>query len=798
MDSRSHSARKRSRTAETTLAPSAPRSESTATATAIINTGTFTATKVLKTSHSRTSSTSASAGGSMSTSMSMSNPGNHHLLNEIDKLKTEITNVNSQRKIDKIQLTNKAKRLQRHILALEQDVQDSNELTQELEAIRDQKDLELERVTRMRDGLQQAYWDLKDGNGNDNGIEGDVVGLRNDLLLEQKKNEFMNEKVNALLVEIEMLKDLNGNQENVNVNVDPSSAVPTTPGKELTPADAAASSPSFTSLVSPAPPAVLSELNRTRVQLAEAERITRQQKRTMANLQSQADQMIQYRQAANNQKETVTKLESELKSVRRERDGLRVVEGRWVEMRKELLRYNLGSDILTVDSNIDTSGSVNDNTGVGVGTSKIDSENIPPEIATVMRKFQTLHQQVHKLQTETTSLRTKHDHAQNRIQELNEGHTKLQTDHQRSHDKQVECKSQLAKALMELRTIQKKEKVWKREAEGMRSLLDTYEQMEDNMAKQGKTKTEQQKFESVSASASSIGTSSVSVKYESKANTNATIQGLQLSLSTSQDEIKILKEQLETSNSEKDVLQTKLASLQSEHEAVRSKFIKLRSALMEAREKVSKAEDRAAKAETLAGKGSFSNSTTRVLHLPDNPLSKAIRTKYESEIEGLKAELLDMANLVNVGRSSTSADATVTAAAAANSNTSMLSSSDPALDAEKFSKRLKDQFREQISLFREGVHIITGYKIDMNLTDPDAPRFAVRSMFAERESDQLNLLWRKDKYGKLKSSMDILDSELAQLLFKEPSFEYMRKFSSLPAFTASVCLSLFEKQTLMI
>ena len=65
---------------------------------------------------------------------------------------------------------------------------------------------------------------------------------------------------------------------------------------------------------------------------------------------------------------------------------------------------------------------------------------------------------------------------------------------------------------MELRTIQKKEKVWKREAEGMRSLLDTYEQMEDNMAKQGKTKTEHIKFESVSASASasSIGTSSVS------------------------------------------------------------------------------------------------------------------------------------------------------------------------------------------------------------------------------------------------------------------------------------------------
>ena len=110
---------------------------------------------------------------------------------------------------------------------------------------------------------------------------------------------------------------------------------------------------------------------------------------------------------------------------------------------------------------------------------------------------------------------------------------------------------------------------------------------------------------------------------------------------------------------------------------------------------------------------------------------------------------------------------------------------------------MKDQFRNQIQLFREGVHIITGYKIDMNVTDPDAPRFTVRSMFAERESDHLNFLWRTDKYGKLQRSMDILDTELAQLLSKEPSFEYVKKFNSIPAFTASVCLSLFEKQTIM-
>jgi len=67
------------------------------------------------------------------------------------------------------------------------------------------------------------------------------------------------------------------------------------------------------------------------------------------------------------------------------------------------------------------------------------------------------------------------------------------------------------------------------------------------------------------------------------------------------------------------------------------------------------------------------------------------------------------------------------------------------------------------------------YKIDMNVSDPDKPRFVVRSMFAERETDQLNLLWRKDKHGKPRASMDILDTELAQILSKEPAFEYMKK-----------------------
>jgi hypothetical protein len=50
---------------------------------------------------------------------------NQHLLNEIDKLKSELSKVQSQRKLDKIQADNNDKRLKRNIITLEQDAKDA-------------------------------------------------------------------------------------------------------------------------------------------------------------------------------------------------------------------------------------------------------------------------------------------------------------------------------------------------------------------------------------------------------------------------------------------------------------------------------------------------------------------------------------------------------------------------------------------------------------------------------------------------------------------------------------------------
>ena len=44
--------------------------------------------------------------------------------------------------------------------------------------------------------------------------------------------------------------------------------------------------------------------------------------------------------------------------------------------------------------------------------------------------------------------------------------------------------------------------------------------------------------------------------------------------------------------------------------------------------------------------------------------------------------------------------------------------------------------------------------------------------------------------------LDIMDTELAQILAKQDSFWYMTDFNSLPVFMASVCLALFETQNM--
>lgn len=78
--------------------------------------------------------------------------------------------------------------------------------------------------------------------------------------------------------------------------------------------------------------------------------------------------------------------------------------------------------------------------------------------------------------------------------------------------------------------------------------------------------------------------------------------------------------------------------------------------------------------------------------------------------------------------------------------------------------------------------------------DNERYKFKVRSVFAERERDHLIFQWPE---GTDVTSLDLLDTQHAKELTSGPSGQYLIKLHSLPAFMASVQLSLFEKQTMM-
>ena len=341
--------------------------------------------------------------------------------------------------------------------------------------------------------------------------------------------------------------------------------------------------------------------------------------------------------------------------------------------------------------------------------------------------------------------------------------------------KLVEAESRADASDLELRKLRAQQDVWKREADSLRSLLETYEQSEvrpPTPHKGGKS-----------------GAGAVAADEE-----GPTVQGLRTSLSSAQEQIRLLTEESTTLKAETSAAKTETESAQTELARVKDKFGKLRDALFKEREKAEKAEERACQAETMAGKGSFDSDSTRVLHLKQNPLMDAVRAKYEAEIDALRKALEEKREeSASSGNLSGSAAKTPLPGRTPPSG-GALSSEQSALDAQKLHRRLKESFREQIGKFREGVYLLTGFKIDM-MADSTPLRFKVRSLYAEREGDHLMFAWPNVQKGEAVTMLDLLDTPQAQLLAQDQSFEYMTKFKSLPAFLASVQLGLFEKQT---
>jgi len=392
-----------------------------------------------------------------------------------------------------------------------------------------------------------------------------------------------------------------------------------------------------------------------------------------------------------------------------------------------------------------------------------EDTSVPPEIATVVRKFQTLKHTVKQQEDEIARIAQQsevHFRRCNVLEtQLNEKNLSMSLLENNFKDQEATT-NQLE---LENRKIVAQQNIWKRESEGMRSLLDTYEQQETSQSKSPMSKR-----------------------------TNA--DGLQLSLNSAREELKLLSETNDKLEATIDELRTDQGTVKAEHERVLEKFGKLRNALMEERSKAETAEARACEAETLAGKGSYNSETTRVVHLKSNPLTDAMRERYQSEIDSLKQRLEEAAEAAALAYARQGGGGTTTTPAPYKDRGSLDSagSRDSTVDAQKLHSRLKEQFRNQIALFRQGVYLITGFKIDMSQGgDNDSQIFTVRSVYGEREEDHLKFKWSPKKKNKL----DMLNTDMAHLLMNGAGGVYVTQHGSWPGFMATVTLQLFDQQT---
>lgn len=522
--------------------------------------------------------------------------------------------------------------------------------------------------------------------------------------------------------------------------------------------------------LSPAPPAVMSELNRIRIKLAEAERTNRQLTRKLTAVQSVADSAVRHKEEARSAKSRLERVEVELTELRREREERRAVESRWAGFRKDIVTA-FGGD---AEDGIDSSDDEADAAATAAnGSGRIDT---PPEVSLIVRKVQKLQEEVQTTRKHLTKARSDLE-LQTQMATAAERRSEIAAASESTLKKKlVEAESRADGADLELRKLRAQQDVWKREADSLRNLLETYEQSEVRPPTPHKSGTKG-------------GTGALCADDEE----GPTVQGLRTSLNSAQEQIRLLSEETTTLKAETSAAKTESEAAQTELARVKDKFGKLRDALFKEREKAEKAEERACQAETMAGKGSFDSESTRVLHLKQNPLMDAVRSKYEAEIDALRKALEEKKE--EYASSNISGSAAKTPLPGRTPPSAGLSSSDQsALDAQKLHRRLKESFREQIGKFREGVYLLTGFKIDM-MADSTPLRFKVRSLYAEREEDHLIFAWPNVKKGEAVTSLDLLDTPQAQLLAQDQSFEYMTKFKSLPAFLASVQLGLFEKQT---
>ena len=158
------------------------------------------------------------------------------------------------------------------------------------------------------------------------------------------------------------------------------------------------------------------------------------------------------------------------------KDGGRSFERRWEEFRKEQNATNEQNEEDEQEKGRNCGGWVPLDDRSDIATQP--DENVPPEISTIVRRLRTLSSNLTTTRAECDRLTTRLSTANCRIESLEDEAKRKEVVIQNEKHTRETTEKELEEVRTECRTIKARERVWKREATGMRGLLDTYRERE--------------------------------------------------------------------------------------------------------------------------------------------------------------------------------------------------------------------------------------------------------------------------------------------------------------------------------
>lgn len=191
---------------------------------------------------------------------------------------------------------------------------------------------------------------------------------------------------------------------------------------------------------------------------------------------------------------------------------------------------------------------------------------------------------------------------------------------------------------------------------------------------------------------------------------------------------------------------------------------------------------RANEAEAQSAAGAYDHGEMQAIHLKVNPFSVArqrfLERQQQEQREATTSPAQPSAALQTPARPVGAGGAQQTPFGAAVT---------PGADADKRILRLKEVFKERISEFREAVHVLFGYRIDMS-----DQRCRLLSQYSSSPKDVLLFDLKRNERGVL--GVELLENAYSKSLGPELT-NYLYKLHSMPAFVANHTIELFSAQT---